>query len=186
VAYLIVALVGLVFGAADQYLGSLRFLVLLGEWPSTASQVSASWLVVPFLAGCTQVRRDRAMRIGLVVTQAALVGYFAMTLSPFEGVPVAAVPRGAVSLVVTNGTWVLGGLIAGPLFGLLGHRWRVQRSWLSAGLVTGTLCLEPFVRSVVGQLHGAPVVWAAEMILGGAVALLFLASRRAGAESTGP
>ena len=81
-AFLLAIVAGLVFGGVDQYLGSGRLLVEFGVWPSTASQMSAPWLILPFVAGCTQVRPGRAMLLGLVVTLSALVGYFALTLSP--------------------------------------------------------------------------------------------------------
>ena len=38
VAFLIAAILGLAFGAADQYLGSMSW---LGPWASTAAQMSA-------------------------------------------------------------------------------------------------------------------------------------------------
>ncbi len=88
-AFLLVALIGFAFGAADQYLGSLRPLVALGPWTTAVSGMSAPWLVLPFLAGCSQVLPRRAMAAGLVATQAALFGYFVMTLSPVEGVALA-------------------------------------------------------------------------------------------------
>jgi hypothetical protein len=50
------------------------------------SGLSAPWLLLPFLVGWTQERARRAAVAGLVVTLAALAGYFAMTLSPIEGV----------------------------------------------------------------------------------------------------
>ena len=49
-------------------------------------------------------------------------------------------------------TWVVAGLVTGPLYGLLGQRWHVRRSWISAVLVTGALLLEPVAREAVGQL----------------------------------
>ena len=65
-----------------QYLGSRP--ATLGLWASTAAQMSAPWLVLPFLTGITQQRAQRAAVLGLVVTASALVGYFAMTYSPIE------------------------------------------------------------------------------------------------------
>ena len=51
-AFFLAALLGLAFGAADQQLGTLT--AELGPWTSTAAQVSAPWLVLPFLIGPTQ------------------------------------------------------------------------------------------------------------------------------------
>src|SRR5437764_9237724 len=116
-AYVAAVIVGLLYGAVDQYLGSLTFLVHFGRWPSTASQMSAPWLVLPFLLGCSQVRARRAALLGLVVTEAALIGYFAMTVSPLEGVPLGRLPTSAAAMLATNAVYVLGGLATGPLYG---------------------------------------------------------------------
>src|SRR5581483_8010882 len=84
VAYLLAAFCGLAFGALDQYLGSL---IALGPWASSVSGLSAPWLVLPFLVGWSQERPRRAVACALLAVGAALVGYFAMTASPFESVP---------------------------------------------------------------------------------------------------
>jgi hypothetical protein len=146
--FLLVAIVGLAFGAADQYLGSMSW---LGLWTSTAAQVSAPWLVLPFLVGITQQSGRRAATLGLVVTLSALLGYFAMTYSPMEIHPWSFHPFVAGMVAVTtreryNPAFILGGLVTGPFFGLLGERWRVRRSWISAVIVAGALCLEPLAR----------------------------------------
>src|SRR5437764_12975746 len=93
-------LVGLAYGGTDQYLGSLHPMMGLGTWTPTAAQMSAPWLLLPFVLGATQVRSRRAMLVGLIVTQAALVGYFAMTLSPIEGVPLSRMPSSLVALLI--------------------------------------------------------------------------------------
>jgi uncharacterized protein DUF6518 len=185
VAYVVAAIAGLVFGAADQYLGSLAAGAVLGSWTWTVSGMSAPWLVAPFVAGMTQDRRRRAMALGLVVTLAALMGYFAMSHSPMEGVPIEHFFGRVFTMVRTgyNPLWIAGGIVTGPLFGLLGHRWRVARSWISAALVTCALCLEPLAWSVAGMRSGPPAVWGAEIAIGIAVAVSFAimiaASRRA-------
>jgi hypothetical protein len=70
VGYLIAVIVGLGFGAGDQYLGTIRF----DPWAWTVSGMSAPWLLLPFVVGMTQGRARRAMALGLVATVAALVG----------------------------------------------------------------------------------------------------------------
>src|SRR6476620_7418166 len=131
-AFLIAVVAGVAYGATDQYLGSLRPVVLLGSWSPTASQMSAPWRLLPFVLGSVPVRARRAMAIGFVTTQAALVGYFALTLSPLEGVHLTDVPAGVVALLHGNAVHVVGGLVTGPLYGLLGQQWRVRRWWVSA------------------------------------------------------
>lgn len=174
-AYLLAVVAGFAFGALDQYLGSLRLLVLYGAWPSTVSQMSAPWLVLPFVIGMTQVSSGRAMRLGLVATQSALAGYFVLTLSPLEGVSLGAFPSSLVSLVVSAQNWVyiVAGTVTGIAYGLLGQRWRVDRSWISVALVTGALCLEPVAREAVGRLSPPTSVWTAEVAIGAALALVF-------------
>lgn len=175
VAYLIAAILGLAFGAADQYLGSMGW---LGPWAATAAQMSAPWLVLPFLIGMTQQRARRAAVLGLVVTLSALLGYFAMTYSPME-IPKWTFHRFTTGMVaVTTRGWynplfILAGLMTGPVFGLLGQRWRVRRSWVSAALVAGALCLEPLARWGAGQLMPPAPVWTVEVASGAVVAALF-------------
>ena len=78
---------------------------------------------------------------------------------------------------------ILAGLVMGPLFGLLGQRWRVGRSWVSAAIVAGALCLEPLARLAAGQLMPPAPVWTVEVTSGAVVGALFvyavLGSRRA-------
>lgn len=170
-AFVVAALVGFAFGGADQYLGSR---VMLGPWASTVSVVSAPWLLLPFAFGYTQVIPRRAVLIGLVSTAAALVGYFALTLSPIEGVRAGDAPAGVVHLIAGGQfRYLIGGAVTGPLYGLLGQRWRVHRAWSSAALVAGALCLEPLARRSVGQLWPPLYVWEIELAVGAAVAAAF-------------
>jgi len=181
VAYVVAILAGLAFGAADQYLGSRSS---FGAWVATVSGMSAPWLVLPFVAGMTQQRRGRAIALGLVVTAAALIGYFAMTYSPIENVPLDRFLPGVGRMITSgyNPLWILGGLVTGPLYGFLGHRWRVARSWVGSALVTAALCLEAPARRLVGMLTGPGLVWGAEVATGvvvaSAFALAIVASRR--------
>jgi hypothetical protein len=119
VAFLFAAIVGLVFGAADQYLGSMLW---LGSWTATAAQVSAPWLILPFAAGMTQWRPRRAAALGLVVTLSALFDYWAMTYSPMEIHPWIFHRFTAGLVAVTTRGWynplvILGGLVMGRCSG---------------------------------------------------------------------
>jgi Family of unknown function (DUF6518) len=174
-AYAVAVLAGLAFGAGDQYLGTLTAGAVLGTWTWTVSGMSAPWLLVPFVAGLTQESERRAMALGLVVTLSALLGYFVMAHSPVEGGPVEDWPARVVRMITTgyNPLWIAGGLVTGPLFGLLGQRWRTKRSWVSAAAVTVALCLEPLARGISGLLSGPSSVWVAEMAVGFVAAGLF-------------
>jgi hypothetical protein len=176
-AFLVIVLGGLVFGAGDQYLGTVHAVAVMGAWSTSVSLLSAPWLILPFVVGTTQGRPRRAAVAGLVVTLSALAGYFAMTLSPIEGVHFSMVElRG---LLGTNQLNEIGGLIGGPVFGWLGYRWHTSRSWLAAAIVTGALCLEPIAVSVAGRSDGrSGLVWAVEVVVGLAFGTWFFVTSR--------
>jgi hypothetical protein len=165
------AVIGFCFGGADQYLGSL---ISLGPWASTASLVSAPWLVLPFAFGATQTDARRAMAAGLSAVLAALAGYFALTISPLESVPLSHFPGDLLALARAQLPNIVGGLVTAPLFGFLGQRWRTRRSWMSAATVAAALCLEPLARLSAGRLWSPDGVWLVEVALGVALAAYFL------------
>src|SRR5208282_939448 len=140
--------VGIAFGAGDQYLGSLA---TPGLWTVSLSQLSAPWLLLPFAFGCSQLRSSRAALIGLVATVAGLFGYFLMSLGPFDGGHASLNLRAARGLLSSNSWIIAGGLVTGPLYGLLGQRWRTRRAWLSAVLVAGAFCLEPWAETAANR-----------------------------------
>lgn len=162
----VAALAGLAFGAIDQYLGSLRPMVALGPWTASVSQMSTLWLLLPFALGCTQDRTRDAIAIGLISILGALIGYFAMTLSPVEGVTLRRAAATVPGLLRSNAAIVVGGLVTGPLFGLLGHRWRAAGSWTGPAVIAGAFLLEPAARALDGQLPGPSWIWVGEAILG--------------------
>jgi len=162
---------GAVFGAGDQYLGSIS------SWPvATAfSLMSAPWLVIAFCFGCTQVRGRSAALIGLTVTFAALAGYCAMTLTPIENVHLSRDPALIFNLLHSEARVLIGGLITGPVYGLLGQQWRTRRSWVSAVLVGGAVLLEPVTR-VLNLEYGPPLAYIAEFGAGALAIAYFLAA----------
>jgi hypothetical protein len=175
VVFLVAAIVGLVFGGADQYLGSL---VLLGSWTSTVSGVSAPWLVLAFACGTTQTQQHRAALVGLTAVMSALAGYFLMTISPIESVPLNHFPADMIALARADLAVIIGGLALAPLFGLLGQRWRTKRSWISAAAAAATICLEPLARFCVGRLWSPELVWLIEISLGTCLAAYFVQTGR--------
>jgi hypothetical protein len=174
VAALPAILIGLVFGGGDQYLGSR---IALGAWASSVSLMSAPWLVLPFLAGTTARRPGRAAAIGTAATAAALAGYFAMTLSPIEGVSSAAAGRALPGLLGSNVAVIAGGAVTAPLYGVLGWRWRCGRRLVPALMVAAALCLEPVARWWAGRASRPALVWQLEVVAGVAAALALVAVR---------
>jgi hypothetical protein len=176
-AMVVVALVGLAFGAGDQYLGTLTAASALGWWTVSLSGLSAPWLVLPFLAGSRQRQPRRAALVGEVIIWAALAGYFAMTLSPMEGVRFHL--TALASIVRSDWQTEIGGTALGPVFGWLGYRWATNRSRLAAMLITGMLCLEPVAVEAVGRGTGrSSAVWMAEVIVGLGTGAVFIAAAR--------
>jgi hypothetical protein len=171
VVFLVAVVVGLAFGAGDQYLGSID---ARGLWTVSVSLLSAPWLVFPFLFGCGQLRASRAAQVGLVATVAALSGYFLMIMGPFEGGQWNFSLHEIHGLFASNMQNIFGGFVTGPLYGFLGQRWRTRRAWLSAALVAGALCLEPLAQRLAGKSYPSDsVVWTVEIAVGVAVAAYF-------------
>jgi hypothetical protein len=135
------------YGAGTQFLGAR-----VPGWGPDVAMLSAPWLVIAFLAGCTQRTPRRAALLGLGATAAALAGYWLMTDSPVEGARYTL--ANAHGFFLSNAFVVVGGIATGPLFGWFGHRWRTQRALLGALVTAAALCLEPLVRRVpVGVVH---------------------------------
>jgi len=179
--FLAAIVVGLVFGGADQYLGSL---IRVGPWTVAVSEMSAPWLILPLAFGFTQLRPARAALAGFVATASALTGFYAMTLSPVEGVALNTALADVPGLIGSNVQNIVGGAVTAPICGLIGQRARTGRWWPAAALVAGALVLEPTARQVVGERFPPLIVWRMETALGLAVlltsAVAVAASRRAG------
>jgi hypothetical protein len=179
VIFVVATIVGLIFGAGDQYLGSLSGVA----WAASVSLLSAPWLVLPFCFGLTQRAPRKAAVVGFIATFAALIGYGVMTLSPIEGVHVSHQLGLIGALAGSERLVLIGSLITGPLYGWLGQRWRISRSWASASLVAGALCLEPLARAFTGRLSGPGLISGSEVAVGVAAALAFVWMRRRSASS---
>jgi hypothetical protein len=176
VIYVVAIVVGLAFGAGDQYLGTVHGLTTLGPWAVSISQMAALWVLLPFLFGCSQRRPREAALVGLVATVAALLGYWAMTVSPMEGVALHSAPSAARAWLGGNLGWWVAGAITGPLFGYLGHRWRQDGWWAGPALLTAVFLLEPVARRASDRLIGPSWVWVAEFAVGAGMAVAFAAS----------
>jgi mannitol-specific phosphotransferase system IIBC component len=169
-AFVTLALAAL-FGAGDQYLGS----VSAHPWAADVSLLSAPWLVLAFLAGCTQRAPRRAAMLGLACTTAALVGYGAMTLSPLENAHASLQTISA--FVRSEAAVILGGLVTGPLFGWFGQQWRTRRAWLGALVTAAAVCCEPLARIPAGHEVRFRAVWMAEVAAGLAMAAYVAVAR---------
>jgi hypothetical protein len=161
--------VAFVFGAADQYLGSLEGHFGHFAWATDISLLSAPWLLLAFATGATQRFARRAALLGLAATFAALIGYTLMTLSPIENaqLSVAAV----AGFVRSDPLTFVGGVTTGPLFGWFGHRWRVNHSWRAALVTAATLCLEPLAHLAARRPIASSTVAYSEVLVGAALVM---------------
>jgi hypothetical protein len=145
----VAALVGLIFGAGDQALGSLT--PISWTWNYQVAEVSATWLVLPFVVGMYQRSASRAAAAGAVSALTAVAAYCAMILSPVEGVHLTRPLMQLVDTVYSQWPWFLWAAFVAPLYGLLGRKWRAERSLISSVALVGTFILEPVVRALAGM-----------------------------------
>jgi hypothetical protein len=161
VAQVVIALTAaVVYGAADQYLPvAIPVSAHLGGYLFAVeiSKMSAPWLLVPFLAGAWQGGQRRAALVGLAATWLAVLAYVLMTVSPMEGVHLT--PRTFLFSLASQWPWFAGGLIAGPLYGWLGHHWRARQSRAPALLATLPVLLEPAARWLATHLGLSGTGW---------------------------
>jgi Family of unknown function (DUF6518) len=170
----VVALVlAALFGGGDQYLGSMSW----HPWAADVSLLSAPWLVLAFLAGWTQRDPRRAALLGLACTASALLGYGLMTLSPVENAQFSL--QSAAAFAHSESPALVGGLFTAPLFGWFGQRWRTDRAWVGALATAALVCLEPLARIPAGRAIRFRTVSAAEVAVGIAMVVYFVAAARA-------
>jgi DNA-binding beta-propeller fold protein YncE len=163
------------FGAASAVLGVLVAAAAFGAieqragagypaFVTTICGLSAPWLVVPFLAGASRARRGGVRVLGCAVALVAVVGFVISTADP---VPTfTSGPSAVFAPELDEWPWLLGAALSGPVYALLGHRWRVTRSWPLALAVTVPVMLEPALRwwmsssGIMIWRPYAPIAWA--------------------------
>lgn len=178
--YLLAAVTGLLFGGGVEHLGSLAF----GPWGWTASQLSAPWLLLPFVLGMAGKDAGRAAALGLIGTLCAVAGYVLMLSYGFGSLHALELPV-IVHEAGTQLRWFVAGTVSGPVYGVLGQRWRRFRWWPSAVLAAGSLALEPVALVLVGRTFGPSGVYVAEAMAGVVLGACFVRFARRGERSAG-
>jgi len=159
---LLVAAAGLGVGIAT----AIGQTYLDGALNALVNSVSA-WLVAAFLVG-SRMRSDRgAMVAGLCVCALQLVGYYA--IADLRGFPL-----GGTALIVF---WFGCAVAGGPVFGLAGRRWRLERP---RGLGAAILASAFFAEGLWTYAHeqhryGTAALWLA---IGSAIAVALTRDRR--------
>ena len=160
------------FGAFDQWIGARNNLF----WTQVSNGLSALWLVVPFIAGFLMLNQRKAAVMGLCTTCLSILAFALMIVSPMEGTRFGPAPTHfhgtwnqlSFSLLAhslsSQGQWFAFAVVAGPVFGLLGYRWRTFRYWTYALPVALALVLEPPARWTLsriglGDIPFVPFTW---------------------------
>jgi len=148
------------FGAFDQWIGGRYNLF----WKQVSIGLSALWLVVPFIAGFLMLNQRKAVVMGLCTTCLSLLAFVLMIVSPMEGTHIGPAPphlHGTWSqlsfgllghTLSSQGQWFAFAVVAGPVFGLLGYRWRTFQYWAYALPVALALVLEPPARWTLSRI----------------------------------
>jgi Family of unknown function (DUF6518) len=180
-ASVLILAAALAFGALDQYIGSLY-----SNFATAVSGMSAPWLLLPFAVGAVQATRRGSAWTGLAATWLAVTGYVVMIDSPMEGAHPSA--RLLAATAHSQWPWFLGGLISGPVYGVLGYLWRARRSWISAVLAAIPVLLEPLVNRLGFRPSIDLTASYAEAAIGLGLALYFgyVLARTGRSRGTGP
>lgn len=155
------------------------------------SNLSAPYLLFPFLAGASAARSWRgAMLLGVLVDWVLVAAFYARSLyDPSEIANNHRQGQPAISVnqimhwaaIQADGPWLKLGIAAGLAFGLLGMWWARSRSVLGALAVAAPFIVEPFAwRVYEGRWSMSVGLWATETAVGVALLglLLILASSR--------
>jgi hypothetical protein len=143
------------FGAAD-----LKLQRTGGNTGFWLSNMSAFWLLLPFLAGRWMPTVRSAAIAGLVTTFVALGAFYSTAHA---------------ALPAETWMYVVGGLVTGPLFGVLGRRWGAERWLPGAVALAAAFCCEPLAwRRYKGYLPAPTYVWRLETLAGVLLAGWFL------------
>ena len=155
------------------------------------SNLSAPYLLFPFLAGATGARSWRgAMLLGVLVDWAIVAAFYARGF--YDPAVIASNHRNGQPTISgaqvldwattqADGPWLWLGVVAGVVFGLLGMWWARSRSVLGAAAIGLPFAVEPLAwRVYEGRWAVSAILWAAEVTVGVAVfgVRLLLARRR--------
>ena len=133
--------------------------------------LSAPWVVVPFVAGAGFRSVWRGAVVGLAVTLAALLGFYVAEAAVLDLGPHPWYVD--LKLTVTWNVYATWGIPTGLLYGALGALWSSRRSAVAAAAVGLAFVAEPLIVLLLqrggiwdGLLLGYPWMWSAEALIG--------------------
>jgi hypothetical protein len=139
----------------------------------TFGNVSALWVVLPFLAATRCRTLWASLASALAVTELSLLGFYVAEAAVLDLGP----HPWYVDLQLTAGgfnVYQRWGLASGVLYGVLGCAWRTRRSALAAAGVGAAFLAEPILVFVLSREHiwggngyfRYPWLWIGEIVLG--------------------
>jgi hypothetical protein len=155
---------------------------------------SSPWALLAFLAGWSQGRTAWAILTAIGAEMSCVAGFYGRFLfGSFHpdslGLPRDTAPLAVASLALGHwlsfvAPWMVVGIGAGVVYGVLGAWWAHSRSFVAGALVAVPFIVEPLIWPIyVGRVQGPALVWIGEVVAGAAVlATVALAWRRAGAQ----
>jgi hypothetical protein len=163
---------------AGAVLGAASLLIVQLPHPiNLLGTLGGPWIATAFAVGSLARRREPAAVAAAASMVAAVVAYYAMRMVIHPNAP------GGFTVGGQIGPYLLIGVLAGAIFGVLGSAWRsgsVVGKIAGPGLLAGALGAEVIVLSVQAWT-GVELIWA--VLQGGAavaVALILPGSRRGG------
>jgi uncharacterized membrane protein len=150
-----ILVMAVLFGAVASYVKGLDA-GLRGE----LGNLSAPWLLLPFLASLRCRSLVRGALVGITASVIALVVFYAVQTFMLQGhLGGGGFPRELVTEIGANRIYLLAGVATGPLFGAVGAWFgRTYRVWTWAavgGLLVGEICVVALVQG--HQLLPAPL-----------------------------
>jgi hypothetical protein len=147
--------------------------------------LSAPWVVLPFVAGAQCKRLRVAVLAGVAVTEVALLGFYLAEAAVLDLGP----HPWYVDVRLALGTFNIyeqWGLLSGALYGVLGALWVTRRVRAAPIAVALAFVIEPLIVAVTtranlwggGGLLERPWLWSAEIAIGLALGVVTLTRSR--------
>ena len=156
---------------------------------------SSPWAVLAFGAGWAQRGRLWAVVTAVVAEIACVAGFYSrllfldpahLGLSPATA-PLESFSVGLSGWLVFVGPWMLLGVGAGVVYGLLGASWARSRTLLAAVTLGLPFLVEPLAWPIyVGFVKGPAIIWIAEVGVGATIIALAFRSRRSTSNASSP
>jgi Family of unknown function (DUF6518) len=155
-----------------------------GGTRNAVGDISATWVLLPFLAGTLFASRRGAFSAAIVGASSTVLALIVYAMMRAILYPHAGGDHGVPAIL--GNRWLLMGLGGGAVLGIVGARLATGRHWnVVAAVSASLLVLEPLARMLwalnrgenVRALLPSPSVWATEVGCGCLIVLVFVLAR---------